>query len=95
MESDAAIEALVAWLEPLEGVAVAVSGGIDSLMLSTVAGRTLGARAGIGRLRNRRYADLGIRDIRSVCARISKCTTCPVAGSRLTIRGAACRLQGA
>ena len=45
MQSGAAIEALEAWLDSLGGAAVAVSGGIDSLTLSTVAGRTLGARA--------------------------------------------------
>ena len=45
MANSAAIDALAAWLDTLDGVAVALSGGIDSLTLSTVAGRTLGERA--------------------------------------------------
>jgi len=45
MSADAAISALGDWLAPHADVAVAVSGGIDSLTLSTLAGRRLGARA--------------------------------------------------
>lgn len=45
MPTRTAIEALGAWLEASGGVAVAVSGGIDSLALSTLAGRVLGDRA--------------------------------------------------
>lgn len=45
MDEQAAIDALGNWFDASGGAAVAVSGGIDSLTLSTVAGRRVGARA--------------------------------------------------
>ena len=45
MNATAAIEALHAWLDAAGAVSVAVSGGVDSLTLATLAGRRLGVRA--------------------------------------------------
>lgn len=45
MSAAAAIDALHRWLDAAGAVSVAVSGGVDSLTLATLAGRRLGARA--------------------------------------------------
>jgi len=47
VDTRTSIAALGAWFDAQAGVAVAVSGGIDSLTLSAVAGRRPGARAGM------------------------------------------------
>ena len=45
MDAKTAIDALHAWLDAAGAVSVAVSGGVDSLTLATLAGRRLGRRA--------------------------------------------------
>jgi len=45
MQTRSAIEALQGWLAACDGIAVAVSGGVDSVTLATVAGRAPGGTA--------------------------------------------------